>query len=358
MNQTNIGIENIAIQDFRAMMAGTGTSVIDGQTASSNPFFAMISQLMSTANKDQELLDKAEQLLAEDANLDMGLINQLSALLGITNPFAHSEKNFDISAKQNEVLTGIINTKDMQTTVTQQNSSAFNDQEMFINNEAIKQKLGFINIKSEKTVNTEGLKTLVQTEGNFIRFTAQTRKDLENNLEQSSSNASDLLASTMKTEAGEHLFEKKLGNLANAPALQDQIANGIKENLSLSKTEFTIKLHPESLGEITVKLIDEDGTKTLQIMTAAAKTAGLINDEINGLREALRPMNIEVKDTVVATSSSSESQLQQFDMSGQNFFNRQNQNGNSSHSQMQGQESELEAEPEQTVDLGNLSVYV
>ena len=90
----------------------------------------------------------------------------------------------------------------------------------------------------------------------------------------------------------------------------------------MGKREFTLKLKPESLGEITVKLIEKAGKMSLTISAASAQTARLINSDLSALREAVRPMQVEVHEAVTEAPQSEQSQLY-FDMAGQQFGGRQ-----------------------------------
>ena len=103
----------------------------------------------------------------------------------------------------------------------------------------------------------------------------------------------------------------------------DQITDGIKQNISIGKSEFSIKLTPETLGEITVKLVEEAGKTTLTITTANEQAAKLINKDLDALREAVAPMNVEVRYAVVSTNESAGGSMQQYNMTGQQFAGQQ-----------------------------------
>lgn len=111
--------------------------------------------------------------------------------------------------------------------------------------------------------------------------------------------------------------------LVDAPDLLGQMKEGIDRNLRLAKNEFVIKLRPESLGEITVKLMEKAGKMTLNILTANAQTAKLINGEIAALREAVRPMQVEVQEAVPDVQNNQQGQLAQFDFLGQQASQQQ-----------------------------------
>ena len=103
-------------------------------------------------------------------------------------------------------------------------------------------------------------------------------------------------------------------------ALSKQISTGISERLREGKSEFTIKLRPEKLGEITVKLIEESGKMTLRIETVRSETARLINNDLSALREAVRPMQVEVHEAVTPSPDSSPLSFHQFSAGGQQHF--------------------------------------
>lgn len=108
-------------------------------------------------------------------------------------------------------------------------------------------------------------------------------------------------------------------------ALSEQISTGISERLREGKSEFTIKLKPENLGEITIKLIEESGKMTLRIEALRSETARLINNDLSALREAVRPMQVEVHEAVTPSPDSSPLSFHQFSSGGQQQFSNNQQ---------------------------------
>lgn len=111
------------------------------------------------------------------------------------------------------------------------------------------------------------------------------------------------------------VMAKKVEAAAGEPRLSEQLSTGIAEKLQKGENEFTLRLKPRELGEITVKLIEKAGKTTLSIVTASTQTAKLINADLSSLREALRPMQVEVRDAVQHTEEAPQGFLN-FDMSG------------------------------------------
>lgn len=80
-----------------------------------------------------------------------------------------------------------------------------------------------------------------------------------------------------------------------APEVDQQIQQGITENLLNGRKEFVIKLRPEGLGEVTVKLLERPGeASVLSLITSSAESAKLINQKLSVLQEAMRPLQVQV----------------------------------------------------------------
>lgn len=109
----------------------------------------------------------------------------------------------------------------------------------------------------------------------------------------------------------------------------NQIETGIKTGLQADKNEFTFKLKPEGLGEITVKMVEESGKIALNIIASTSKVEKLLNGELATLQQSLKPYNVEVQPAVTQTSAASSYSA---------FNYGQNLSQQHSHQQFQNQE--------------------
>lgn len=116
---------------------------------------------------------------------------------------------------------------------------------------------------------------------------------------------------------------------------EKQLLNGVEENLKKGNDEFMVKLKPEGLGEIIVKLVQNDGGKMLMSMTASsAKTAELLNSNLSSLQNSLNQHNVEIVNpsnmlnNVTAMTPTFE---QYYGQSGENEQNQQLYNRNKGH---------------------------
>ncbi len=105
--------------------------------------------------------------------------------------------------------------------------------------------------------------------------------------------------------------------------ISEQITDGVKANLNLEKNEFTVKLNPESLGEVTIKLAEEGGKMVVNITAATESTAKLLNSDLTALRDSLGTLNLEIREVTVEAPESIEESIAQFNMTSQQFSDRQ-----------------------------------
>ena len=119
------------------------------------------------------------------------------------------------------------------------------------------------------------------------------------------------------------ILKTKADSLSKQYDFLNQVTHGLKQNLGEGKDRFVIKLRPESLGEITVRLVEEGGKSILRIATSNPTTAQLINNDLNALKEAMRPMQIQVETAVSPSQNLSADVSQQFNMANQQFNGQQ-----------------------------------
>ncbi len=105
------------------------------------------------------------------------------------------------------------------------------------------------------------------------------------------------------------------GNLsaASSPApVATQLQEGIQNGLQTGLDEFSIKLMPEGLGEVTVRLKATEAGLKLTLVAKSAETQRLLGAELDQLRETLRPMRVEVQEVLTSRQEQMLSNQQSF----------------------------------------------
>ncbi|MDR1193697.1 MAG: flagellar hook-length control protein FliK [Peptococcaceae bacterium] len=157
------------------------------------------------------------------------------------------------------------------------------------------------------------------------------------------------------------LTKVEVGGPGLVPAddgIPDQIFQGLSQNLAAGKGEFVLRLRPEGLGEVTVKLAASAGKTTLRIITASQATARLINQELPALRAALSPIQVEVREAVPGAAADGEAAFrQEYYMADQQGERRQEQ-GRQSHFDGGGWEEALAEVSGGGLADGELDTYI
>ena len=184
-------------------------------------------------------------------------------------------------------------------------------------------------VNAASTDENAGDESLLSQQQSYSRTIARAKelltKTASSDTEEGQS--ADKLHSSLGASKTVTPFELRLQNAAKTEStpLTQQLTEGFKSNLSLGKSEFTMSLKPESLGEITVKLTEEAGRSVLTITTASAATAKLLNSDLDALKAAMAPLNVRVNEAVTQTAAPQQSGSQLFDMAGQQFAGQQQQ---------------------------------
>jgi len=159
----------------------------------------------------------------------------------------------------------------------------------------------------------------------------------------------------------ENIAPKETMELVDVNEIADQLKSGIAENISQGKNEFVVKLKPEGIGEVVVKLSENEEKISLSIFTSSEQTAKLITNEVLSLQNALRPLHAEVEQITVAPNgqtagyaaqTSMNDQSQQF--AGQQFAGQWQQ---SFRSRMQ-ENSDFGSVVEQILPDDGLDTYI
>ena len=117
---------------------------------------------------------------------------------------------------------------------------------------------------------------------------------------------------------------------SGAQQVVSQIASEIFNNLSEAgngTTTFVMTLNPESLGKVTVKMVEEAGKLSVTVTAHSKHTAELLSDRFENLQAAMKDNGTQLeKYQVVYAPEHDEGSQQSFDGSSKNPYVRQDSN--------------------------------
>lgn len=89
-----------------------------------------------------------------------------------------------------------------------------------------------------------------------------------------------------------------------------QVKTGLQQAVQAKQEEYVIKLKPEGLGEITVRMAEHAGKITMELLATNVSTQRMLSSELSGLRQAMEPYNVVVS-TGEAANAQNGTQMQQ-----------------------------------------------
>lgn len=147
-------------------------------------------------------------------------------------------------------------------------------------------------------------------------------------------------ASNTASDSPAGIFTRSESRFEDAPQTHSEVRVPISDMASFisdhapklsGKTSLTVVLTPETLGKITVRMVNESGKLTVEILTETAEAKQLLQAKSEQLAYALRNDNVELTSYKVETSQTELFQ-RDFDGSSKNPYRQQSQKDNNNES--------------------------
>ncbi|ADU28066.1 flagellar hook-length control protein FliK [Ethanoligenens harbinense] len=113
-----------------------------------------------------------------------------------------------------------------------------------------------------------------------------------------------------------------------------QVADAVKTAFAAQRSELRVRLSPEDLGGITIKLVSQGGALTVSIVADSHHTGQMLAAGLESLKGAMQSSGVPVEKAVVSYT--------QPDATGQNAYQ---QSGQNPHPRQQGQQARQQEQP-------------
>lgn len=194
-----------------------------------------------------------------------------------------------------------------------------------------------VEVISEDTTST---KLMADTDSlDFMQSVYEAKRELE------SGSADAEIAVQTTSMAGSAVTQSVTYDEMSSESVTAQTLRAITTNLATNSDEnqaFTVKLSPEGLGEILVKLEKTSDGLTLRMTATDLQTAHMLNMSMQELKASLSAYNPQIEEVQVAQTHSA-SQFNSF--SQQSFTNNRNNNGQNAHRNNHANNTRLQTYP-------------
>ncbi|EHJ01479.1 flagellar hook-length control protein [Clostridium sp. DL-VIII] len=241
----------------------------------------------SNSNLD-DIMSKIMELLKEDSvkdNLDTDSLKSIQKLLGnLSSSLSGNNSNETKETKSNlknlmSEISNMLNDKQGQT------KKILTLEEMLNKNHSQ-------NSNEDSSKNTSGEATkdnkAASKEDKFLNSLLDDKKD-------DSLNKINLFASRNSIVQNQGV-ENVRGLSVNKATFVDDLIRDVKFMSSNSLKELTVKVNPGNLGEITIKLVQEDGLMKAELKANSKETTALLSQNIADIKKQLSEQNIKMAD--------------------------------------------------------------
>lgn len=334
MERTTIATQRVASTQTAS---GTKTRRAELENSSQDPFLQIVQSMMETMAENDDTLQTILPKQSEEEILPQTTMQDVSAMMFLTpTPFAQmmleQPQTFTVNMEQANQIQPIQTTlnpaQNLAVTVVippqieQPLAQPFKPLQDSVQAIVPEQLKSSPNGMTVETLWTPKPQSTEQTPELFAaqRQWKDTVETVKRNLQQQEEQPASQTAQTLEPREVKpfELTQKKAEAVAQQPKVAEQLKQGIAQNLSKQTGEFTMKLKPEALGEVTIKMVKVGEKMTIQIVTASKQACQLINQDLPALREAVRPLQAEVQEALPLNQTNTQ-QTTQFDLSGQSF---------------------------------------
>lgn len=186
------------------------------------------------------------------------------------------------------------------------------------NNEILKYELKETNVNQEGFNNKESEKDgSNKKEDNLKIRDFRNKKDVK--FEQEIFNKEDVKVES-KFEIKEVGNIRKFENFVEQDIL-DQVTEKLEVSLFDNKSEMVIKLKPNDLGKVTVKISIENGVMNAKFLADSIKVKETLESSLNNLKETLKDQGINVQNLSVSVDTGRSQNNQTFEQNRLVYFN-------------------------------------
>lgn len=150
--------------------------------------------------------------------------------------------------------------------------------------------------------------------------------------------------------------------VVNKDTMSKDIVNNFKYMISNGIKEVTVKVNPEKLGEISIKIIEEAGIMKAELKAKSKETYSLLSQQMVDIKKQLEEQNIKIQEVNVTIYEEDTTFFKEGQFSDSSFFMNERENEEKSHNNKNKGHHEEKLQDEQAEDdsyeVNNINMWV
>lgn len=307
-----------AISDSKDMNFNTLSTVVQ-DSSKDNSAVSIVNNILEMLNENNmdEILDKDNLSLANSLLNTLGIKLEEESSLGNENSFLKNLVS-EVKNEINKLISQDTNLQISNTNELQQGGilSSLNAEEsemskngMLINSKA---EDNTFNVKNELQYNEKSLvddsnsnKGSSNENSNSENSSTSFSKDekiLNSILKGSNSNNTNTFAMPVSTTIVQNNGDMAITEVQviNKDSMVADVIKIVKYMTTNTMKEMIVKINPNNLGEVTIKLVEENGIMKMNIKASSKETYSLLSQQANEMKNQLNDQNIKIQDVNIS----------------------------------------------------------
>lgn len=153
-----------------------------------------------------------------------------------------------------------------------------------------------INLLVKEEANSSDSKSNNSNSGETYTNTSKDEKVLNSILKNDNSNTFSSFTNSLNRLNNTNVITVNNVQAVDAENMVQDIVKDVKYMSTVNMKEMVVKVNPANLGEITIKLVEENGEMKLNIKASSKETYSLLSQQLGDLHDQLKDQSIKIQD--------------------------------------------------------------
>lgn len=283
---------NDSIKDkFKSLKENINENIDDKEKVNKDieSLLGMINSLIGITNNDENLMINQEDMFMDNSSQVLDTSSLLDKLLdGLNSEEAESNLDSDLLSDM----------KDLAAELKLSNESKHNSKVLSLegNNSSNQEELyqGESSLTDADNQNSETIKNQIEGSKEDSKEDKFLNSLLDDTQDNSINNKINMFASRVEQLQGQNTENTQLS--VNKVTFTNDVIKDVKYMAANNIKELSVKVNPGNLGEITIKMIQQDGVMKAHLKANSKETAELLLNNISEIKKELSEQNMKISE--------------------------------------------------------------
>ncbi len=211
-----------------------------------------------------------------------------------------------------------------------------------------------INLLVKEEANSSNSESNNSNSGETYTNTSKDEKVLNSILKNDNSNTFSSFTNSLNRLNNTNVINMNNVQPVDVENMVQDIVKDVKYMSTVNMKEMVVKVNPANLGEITIKLVEENGEMKLNIKSSSKETYSLLSQQLGDLHDQLKNQNIKIQDVKLSLYEEDTTFFKDGEFNNESFNNENSKQQSST--KVQDNMVNEEEDSSESEDLSNINM--